>query len=179
VLGEALDVLQGWDLQTDVDNTGAAIGVLGAARLTRVHPGADRSALLETFAATAHSLKAAHGRIDVPWGEVQRLRRGDLELPLDGGPDVLRAVNTGPPEDGRVFGIAGDCFILFVEWQDGAVRSRSIHQFGSATLDESSPHYADQAPLFARHETKPVWMEEAEIRAHLEREYRPGEELHP
>jgi acyl-homoserine-lactone acylase len=40
-----------------------------------------------------------------------------------------------------------------------------------------SPHYADQVPLFVAHETKPVWMDEAEIREHLGREYRPGEEL--
>ena len=55
------------------------------------------------------------------------------------------------------------------------MRSRSIHQFGSATLDERSKHYADQAPLFAEQRLKPVWLDEAEIRAHLEREYRPGE----
>jgi hypothetical protein len=30
-------------------------------------------------------------------------------------------------------------------------------------------------PLFAAGRLKPVWMDEAEIRAHLEREYRPGE----
>jgi len=67
---------------------------------------------------------------------------------------------------------------LLVTWDSaGAVRSRSIHQFGSATLDENSPHYADQAQMFATHRLKPVWLDEAEIRGHLEREYRPGAEL--
>jgi penicillin amidase/acyl-homoserine-lactone acylase len=62
-----------------------------------------------------------------------------------------------------------------VEWdREGRVHSRSLHQYGSATLDQRSPHYADQAPLFAARRLKPVWMDEAEIRAHLEREYRPG-----
>ena len=66
--------------------------------------------------------------------------------------------------------------MLIAEWdRDGRVRSRSIHQFGSATLDEKSKHYADQAPLFAEQRLKPVWLDETEIRAHLEREYRPGE----
>jgi len=45
----------------------------------------------------------------------------------------------------------------------------------SATLDPASPHYADQSPLFARGELKPVWLDESEIRAHLSREYQPGE----
>jgi len=67
--------------------------------------------------------------------------------------------------------------VMLVWWDaEGQVRSYSIHQYGSATLDETSPHYADQAPLFARHETKPVWLDEAEIRANLERAYCPGEE---
>ena len=58
--------------------------------------------------------------------------------------------------------------------QDGKGQRESIHQFGSATLDAASPHYADQAPLYQREEMKPVWLDEAEVRQHLEREYRPG-----
>ena len=83
----------------------------------------------------------------------------------------------GDLEDGRVVGKAGDCYVLLVEWGEDGVRSRSIHQYGSATLDERSRHYADQAPLFVQRELKPVWMDLADIRAHLEREYRPGEEI--
>lgn len=57
------------------------------------------------------------------------------------------------------------------------MRSFSIHQYGSATLEDASPHYADQSPLFVRGELKPVWFDEADIRAHLEREYRSGKEV--
>ena len=38
------------------------------------------------------------------------------------------------------------------------------------------PHYADQYPLLANRQLKPVWFDEADIRQHLEREYIPGEE---
>jgi hypothetical protein len=31
--------------------------------------------------------------------------------------------------------------------------------------------------MFVNRQLKPVWLDEAEIRTHLEREYRPGEEL--
>jgi penicillin amidase/acyl-homoserine-lactone acylase len=54
------------------------------------------------------------------------------------------------------------------------VSGRSVHQFGSATLDRSSPHYADQAPLFLAERTKPVLLDEAEVRRVMRREYRPG-----
>jgi penicillin amidase/acyl-homoserine-lactone acylase len=77
-------------------------------------------------------------------------------------------------------GRQGDSFVMLVTWDsEGNVHSRSIHQYGSATLDETSAHYADQAPLFARRQLKPVWLDEAEIRDHLEREYRPGEGTGP
>jgi penicillin amidase/acyl-homoserine-lactone acylase len=83
-------------------------------------------------------------------------------------------------EDGHLLGQQGDSYVLLVTWDaEGQVHSRSIHQYGSATLDESSPHYADQAPLYANRQLKPVWLDEVEIRAHLEREYRPGEEPEP
>jgi len=65
---------------------------------------------------------------------------------------------------------------MIVDWDaQGRVRSRSIHQFGAGTSRPGSPHFADQAPLFARHAFKVVWMDEADIRANLEREYSPGE----
>ena len=40
------------------------------------------------------------GRIDVPGGEVLRLRRGPLDLPLSGAPDVLRAIYARTARDG-------------------------------------------------------------------------------
>jgi len=35
------------------------------------------------------------------------------------------------------------------KWRLAAIRSRSIHPFGSATLDQNSPHYADQPSLLS------------------------------
>jgi len=62
-----------------------------------------------------------------------------------------------------------------VTWdRDGRATALSIHQYGSATLDATSPHYVDQGPLSAALEMKPVWFDEADVRANLEREYRPG-----
>ena len=79
-------------------------------------------------------------------------------------------------EDGRFRGIAGDSYILLVSWDaDGVVSSQSVHQYGSATLDEASPHFADQAPLFVNRELKSVWLDETAVRVHTAREYRPGE----
>jgi penicillin amidase/acyl-homoserine-lactone acylase len=169
--------LRRWDLRTDPDNPAASLAIL---TLRPIHddrpPAVAPDELVRRLEQSAHRLEAAFGRLDVPWGAVNRLRRGDLDLPLGGAPDVLHAIYGSPAGDGRLMATGGDSYILLVEWdREGRVHSRSIHPFGSATLDATSPHYADQSPLFARGELKPVWLDEAEIRAHLAREYRPGE----
>ena len=120
--------------------------------------------------------KDAFGRIDVKWGEIQRLKRGNVDLALSGGPDILRAIYSSEKEATRT-GIAGDCYFEIVEWdKKGNVSAQSIHQFGSAIQDSNSIHYNDQAKLFARHEMKPVWMKLEDIKLNLEKAYRPGKE---
>jgi penicillin amidase/acyl-homoserine-lactone acylase len=147
-------------------------GLIRGSRMTGMTASAEH--ILPAFEQAVASLKEKFRRISVAWGDVNRLVRGSVDLPLGGGPDLLRAVYGHLQEDGRLIGYVGDSYIQLVRWHpDGSVQSWSIHQFGSATLDVTSPHYADQSPLFAREEMKPAWFTEAEIRAHLEREYRP------
>jgi acyl-homoserine-lactone acylase len=174
---EALALLRTWDRRADGGSPAAALALLtmrvdekGRIRVEPVET------LMSRLRETAQGLKTRFGRLDVPWAEVNRLRHGTADIGLAGGPDLLRAVYGEKAEDGRVRGIAGDSYVLVAEWDaSGRVRSKSVHQFGSATKDARSPHFADQAPLFARCGWKPVWMDESDVRAHLEREYRPGE----
>jgi penicillin amidase/acyl-homoserine-lactone acylase len=174
----ARELVSAWDLRGDPENRAMGLVVwtlqsLGFPKPENLEP----MTLAEAFAETVRTFKAAYGRVDVPWSDINRLRRGDTDLGLGGGPDLLHAVVGEMTEDDRLRGRAGDSYILLVTWDaEGRVRSRSIHQYGSATLDADSPHYADQAPLFVRRQLKPVWLDEADIRAHLEEEYRPGEE---
>jgi penicillin amidase/acyl-homoserine-lactone acylase len=170
----AQEQLARFDLGAEPDHPGTALAVLALSPLFEAQrDGKPLPSPLSALADAARVLQRRHGRLDPPWREVNRLRRGEVDLGLGGGPDVLHAVY-GRPEDGRLIGTAGDSYVLLVDFGPDGVRSRSIHQYGSATDDPSSPHYADQAPLFAARTLKPVWLDEAEIRAHLEREYRPG-----
>jgi acyl-homoserine-lactone acylase len=174
---QALDLLRGWDRAATADSRAAALAVMALAPADEAEADLPPTSVLDDrLAAAARRLQAQFGRIDVPWHDVLRLRHGTLDVGLFGGPDLLHAVYGRPGTDGRIAGVAGDSYILLVEWdRQGRVSSRSIQPYGSATLDAHSPHYADQAPLFAACRLKPVWMDESEIRAHLEREYHPGE----
>jgi penicillin amidase/acyl-homoserine-lactone acylase len=172
----ALDVLRGWDLSTDPGNPRAALALLTLRPTDDNAAGtADLAALQDRLAKEARRLEKQFGRLEVPWSEVMRLRRGSVDLGLSGGPDVLHATYPRSWDTLPLVGAGGDSYILLVEWDpQGRVQSRSIHPYGSATRDAGSKHYADQAPLFAAARLKPVWLDEAEIRAHLAREYRPG-----
>jgi penicillin amidase/acyl-homoserine-lactone acylase len=175
---DAREMLKNWDLTTTPENTGAALAILTyyALDYEEVENLTDEQIEI-AFIETVDRMREEFGRVDVPWSEVNRLRRGEVDLGLGGGPDILHAVVGELSADMRLVGRQGDAYVLLVTWDAaGNVTARNIHQFGSATLDETSPHYADQAPLFVRRELRPVWMDEADIRAHLEREYRPGEE---
>ena len=178
LLLKAQDILRHYDMTANMESRGAALAIMtGLPVVAPTFAGKPPGDAVAAFRKAAQTLMQHFGRLDPEWGEVNRLRRGTLDLPAGGGPDTLRAIESGlePGPDGKFEAMKGDTLIYFVEWDpSGKVSAESIHQFGSATLDSTSPHYADQTPLYQRQEMKPVWFDEADVRRHLEREYRPG-----
>jgi acyl-homoserine-lactone acylase len=185
-----LDVLASWDLDTGRASTGAGLMVLTIAELfeeasleldparlgdPEVADAVSDEVLTASYRAAVAWLVDAHGRVDVPWGEVNRLRRGELDLALDGAPDVLRAIY-GERRDGVLEAIAGDSYVSAITFDaDGTVSSRAIHQFGSATLDEGSPHHADQAERFAARQLREVPFTSEQLADAAVVTYRVGE----
>ncbi len=187
-LRRGVEILREWDLRANPENRGTALMILTLTLLDEAGyevttseleaPELPLSALMESYAQAVELLLEQHGRLDPPWSDVNRLQRGAVDLGLGGGPDLLHAVYGSLGDDGRLVGHVGDSYVLLAAWDaNGRVRSHSIHQYGSATLDEDSPHYADQSPLFVRRQLKPVLFEEEDILANLESVYRPGDEL--
>jgi len=171
----AVDLLKQWKGSGNQDSTGIALVMLA---MEMKHDA--KAGPLERLDTAVRYLLEKYGRIDVPWEDVLRLRRGDLDLGLGGCPDCLRAVDIQLQDDGRFVGINGDCFFQMVEWgADGTLCSESIHQYGSAASDPDSPHYADQAPLFASEQMRPTLYYEKDIRENLALEYRPGDYAEP
>lgn len=175
-LAKAQAVLRQWDWNYDGHGPADALALLMLRQAGGDHynrkPLPDPVATMRT---AAEYLRKWFGRVDPPLGTVLRLRQGKVDLPLDGGPDVLRAMalwDEGP--HGHLLAKHGDSFIMFAEWDPkGRVHSWSIEPFGAATTRPRSPHYADQAPLFVHHELKPVRFTRAELKGHIERIYRP------
>ena len=170
--------LREWRGTAEAEDRGAALAILSATPVVVARlRGETPPTVLDSYRDAVRTLRRHHGGLDVPWGVVNRFRRGSLDLPASGGPDVLRAIEDFELDaDGTYTARSGDSLVMFVEWdRAGRQTVETIHQFGSATLDASSPHYADQTPLFLSEQTKTVPMDEAALRAQLERDYRPGE----
>jgi acyl-homoserine-lactone acylase len=174
-LRSAQALLEGWDRRTNVGSRAAALAVLMGTEAAHSdsHPDVPP---IEALLHAIKTLKTHFGRIDPEWGQVNRFRRGKLDLPIDGGPDIYRAVYGVPQPDGTLAAAAGDTFIMFVTWDKaGALSSDSINQFGSATLDSHSPHFADQTPLFVAMRTKPVLFTQSQLAGNIEADYAPGD----
>jgi len=174
-LQQAFELLGNWDYATHRDNRSAALALLTLEPLLDFRKRRDEVDLTVRLREAQEYLLRHFGRIDPEYGELNRLRRGQEDWAIDGGPDVLRAVYTEPDTaSGKLINVAGDSYIMFVEWdEEGEVSSRSVHSFGSATLDASSPHYADQSPLFLEMRDKPVLLEMEAVLREASRDYRP------
>ena len=174
----AQKVLAKWTGSTGKNDRAAALAVVTAVRARGYLLRDEVLDPVDALRSTVTDLKTVFGRIDPEWGEVNRLKRGDTNLPLAGGPDILRAIyfEDTLAEEGFVTAAGGDTYILYADWSPtGDLEVQTIHQFGSATLDTSSPHYDDQAPLFAAQRYKKIPMTLDAVLAEATRDYRPGQ----
>jgi acyl-homoserine-lactone acylase len=176
LLTRARDLLAKWDWNYDGRGPADALAYAVLRSPNRWHY--DRKPRLDPRAVLAEAagyLQKHFGRLDLPLGDLIRLKQGKVDLPMDGGPDALRAAtNYDELPDGRLAIRHGDSFLMFVTWdKQGKVRSQSIQPFGAASTRPDSPHYTDQAKLFVAHKLKPVWFDPVELKGNIERSYRP------
>ena len=175
---DAQTLITNWDLSTDIENRGAALSacVLGGEWLSEQR-GNDAPKALDELVRCTDLLMSTSGRIDPLWGDVNRHVRGDLNIPVAGGPDTLRAIyGMGMEKDGYLTNVAGDGLYYQVSWDaQGDLKVRGVHQYGAATIDENSPHYADQAEDYANEILHDPLFDDARRQSKIERRYRPGE----
>lgn len=116
-----------------------------------------------------------YGRADIAWGDVHRVRVGNVDVPVGGcNGDIgcFRVLWYKDDPDGKREAVGGDGWILAVEFGDQP-RAYSVLAYGESA-DESSPFHSDQAVMFARGELKPVAWSEADIAKTTVRRYHPG-----
>lgn len=174
-LAKAQALLVQWDWNSDGNAPADALGeaMMHMANSAAYHgdPLPDAHAKLREV---VDKLMKGFGRIDPPLSDLQRMIRGKVDLPANGGTDTLRAATSWDPQpDGRMRVKHGDSFVMLINWDKaGRVTSQSIQPYGAATNRPDSPHYTDQMKLFVEHRFKPVHFEASDLAQHARRAYR-------
>lgn len=161
-LDDAIALLRAWDANGDVDAPAMTLFVTWLERVRRTGDEEREWPLTAALDWTLESLDRHWDSTTVAWGDVHRLQRihtsgigtfadTAASLPLAGAPPwagTTFSVATRPGPDGsRSYATAGNGWIGVVELAP-AVRARTISAFGQSA-DPASPHFFDQAALFA------------------------------
>jgi acyl-homoserine-lactone acylase len=136
----------------------------------------DPQRAVEAFIWAVQETARRHGRVDVAWGDVNRVRRGSVDVPVGGCAGALgcfRVLNFREDADGKRAVVGGDGWVLAVEFGRDVPRAYSVLAYGQSPKEDSR-HHDDQVAMFARGEMKRVLFTEADIVAGTVRRYRPG-----
>ncbi|MCY4181628.1 MAG: penicillin acylase family protein [Gammaproteobacteria bacterium] len=203
-LAAPLALLAGWDYRFGVDSLETTLGVywaqalMDAASAEAAAAGiniyeymADNTSAeqkLDALRAAVAELEADWGSWQVPWGEVNRYQRinGDIVQPFDdeqpshavgfasGRWGALASFGSRKyPGTRRMYGTSGNSFVAVVEF-GSPLRAKAI-TVGGLQSDPQSPHFDDQAEMYANGEFRDVLFYRDDIEANLERRYNPGD----
>lgn len=181
----AANILEAWDRQANADSRGAVLFALWVEKMDwdqafskpwsenspRTTPDglANPKSAVATLEAVAAQVEKTYGALDVPWGDVFRVRVGDIDLPANGGDGdlgIFRVLNFAPSENDRFQAVAGDSYVAVIEFSN-PVRAMALTSYGNA----SQPNSFDggkQLQMFAKKQLHPVWRQRQEILAHLQ-----------
>lgn len=190
----ALALVEQWDNSTAPDRKGGAIFELwwrrytdttgfqpyakpwNQAQLMTTPAGlsdADRAA--RSFVWAVDEAKRRWGRYDVAWGDVHRMKIGNVDLPgggCVGDMGCFRVVSWRANPDGKWYATGGDGWIIGVEFTD-TPKSYSVLAYGQSNqLD--NPHSTDQLEMFATGKYKRVVFAPRDVEQAVIRRYKPG-----
>jgi penicillin amidase len=190
LLAGPMEALGEWDQRCAVDSVATTLFMLWyEMMLPAFASGAvDDDVALDKLEYLVQNLESRFGSWEVPFGDLNRHQRPDDQgnfpgdsaesFPTAGGHALAGMIFTflarTPPGSKLRYGYHGHSYVSVVEFDPEGVRARSMVPYGQSR-DPASPHYLDQAPMYARGEFKPAWFELEEVLKNLERSYHPGE----
>ncbi len=188
-LTDQVNILRDWDLRWSVESIATSLAIFFGEETRRLD--ATERELpqqqLQALSVASARLEADFGSWRTPWGDINRFQRltGDIVQPFDdAGPSTPVGFPSGRwgslasfgarayPQTKKWYGTSGNSFVAVVEFGD-QVRARAVTA-GGLDSDPSSPHFNDQAELYATGDLREVYYYRADVEDHMEREYHPG-----
>lgn len=188
VAARAAGVLATWDRQANADSRGAVLfsfwiqALAGRGNspfavewrldsaITTPHGLKDPRAAVTALEMAAAAVEKQYGAIDVPWGDVMRIRYAGGDQPGNGAPGdpvgVFRVSQFVPDKDGKFRLVHGDTYYAAIEFGP-TVRAKVLLSYGNST-QPGSPHMGDQIALYVKQEMRDAWRTRAEVEANLE-----------
>ncbi|MEA1014559.1 acylase [Sphingosinicella sp. LY1275] len=202
-LKDRIALLRGWDYRWSVQSEPTSLAVFwGEAMWVDAGPEAKRLGVnvydyvadrttdaqkLQALAAASDRLEQDFGSWRTPWGEINRFQRltGDIVHPFDDKAPSLPVGFTSAqwgslasfgarrhPGTKRYYGTLGNSFVAVVEFGD-KVKAKAVSA-GGQSGDPQSPHFNDQAEIYAKGGLREVYFYPDELEGRTERKYRPG-----
>ncbi|MGI8950300.1 MAG: penicillin acylase family protein [Chitinophagaceae bacterium] len=143
--------------------------------------------LTQLFIQTINELKNKYGDWKIAWGEISRYQRL-AAFPNEKFDDGKASIPVGrtssrwgeiPAFESRTFntikryGTSGNSFICAVEFGK-RIKAKSLLT-GGESGDSTSPHFTDQALMYAKGQFKDVLFYKEDVLKHAEKTYHPGE----
>ena len=198
-----IEVLRNWDMRTGVESVGMTLahfygmnlyrhaeipnGLVGMDRFNYFGTGLPEAERLDVFTKAIAELEERMGSWDTPWGEVNRFQRIDGSIDLqfdDDAPSVPVGLTTGrwgalaaygmrsSQDTDKIYGTRGNSFVAVVEFGD-KLKAKTILA-GGQSGDPNSPHFYDQAEMYANQQFKDVAYYKEDVEARAKETYKPG-----
>ena len=170
--------LKNWDKNAVAESKGAAVFLLTYEHLKKLLKGQEPRKITMAEAAETYSyinnyMQKNFGRTDINLGDLQKLVRGDKELPLGGIPDVLSPQWTAPYTNGKLKSIGGDGLIMFIRFpKEGLPIIETTNMYGASSRP-GNKHFDDQVEMYLHQQTKKMTLDKATVYKNAERIYHP------
>lgn len=183
-LAEAITILKAWNRKGDIDQVGPTIfGAVLRVAFDRRHCGDEcfvsginitEQELVELLRSGCDTLRAQWGTINVPWGDVNRLVRGKLNVPLRGFPDVLSPSYPFREPGSKYYSAKyGDTYTMFASFgKNGVEKLQALQPLGNSNKPDSK-HYTDQAELFGKLQMRELSLKKEDVFKKAELIYHP------
>lgn len=203
-LAEPIAALRAWDRRATVTSVPATLAILWAQSFGSVISEAKARELvvvdhmvaqltapqhLDALSQVLARLTRDFGTWQTPWGEINRFQRvsGDINqkfddsapslpiafAPSDWGSLPAYGVSGPPQTTKRIYGNRGNSFVAVVEFGP-RVQAKTLLA-GGVSGDPASPHFNDQAAIYAAGQFKDAWFYRTDIEKNAKRTYHPGQ----